>query len=149
MIDMVKLNAFTDEFNSAREEHLLGLEGTERMKAAALYDKDRPKTSQRQQLISIGVNAKDLEHNLQEVILGLDLMGVKVLRKGVPNERVIDVLDKALDDIVPSMWKCDGYFEVIDADPRGEFLSRGDRELKRIAFSGLVEITPDLVQVFI
>jgi hypothetical protein len=149
MIDMAKLNYFTDEFNRDREEHLFGLEGLERMKAAALYDQDRPKTSQRQQLISIGVNANDLEHNLKEVILGLDLMGVKVMRKGVPDERVIDVLDKALDDILPSMWKCDGYFEVIDADPRGEFLSRGERELKRIAFSGVVEVTPDLVQVFI
>lgn len=148
MINYEKLSKLTEQFNQDRNEAINGLEGHDRIAAMAEYDSQVAMITQREQLISIGVNSKDVEHNLNEIIEALELIGVTVLRKNVPDIRVVGVLEQALDDLVPLMWKCEGYFEVIDADPKGEFLSRGMFQLKQLAFAGAVSLDPEVVSLF-
>lgn len=145
---MEKLEKLTLAFNQDRDEHLAGLFGPERMLAAADYDRNLPMITQREQLISIGVKARDIEGNLEEVLHALNLIGVKVLKRNVPKEIIASTLDKALDDLVPCIWKCDGYCEVIDVDPRGEFLPKGVAELKALALSGAISLDSEVISMF-
>jgi hypothetical protein len=148
MINMAKLNELTDKFCASRNEFLDGLSDKERLFKAAEYDSELPMITQREQLILIGVNSKDVEHNLHEILTALELIGVVVLRKGVPDEHLVSVLERSLDDLVPCMWKCEGYQEVIDADPDGRFLSKGMKELKQAMFSGAVSLDSDVLSLF-
>lgn len=148
MINTEKIASLTEKFNADREEFLSGFTGEERMFKAAEYDSELPRITQREQLILIGVNARDVEHNLAEIITALEMIGVIVLRKNVPDDHLREVLEKSLDDLVPCMWKCEGYQEVIDADPHGKFLSKGMKELKQAMFSSGVSLDSDVLSLF-
>ena len=82
------------------------------------FDQDAaPLTTNREQLVSLGVlsEGEDITNNkLTDVITALNQIGVVVQTNDSSIDRIVYVLNKAIDDEIPASWGYNQCMDVID-----------------------------------
>lgn len=121
------------EHNNKRNEFVSQFKVEDRPFHSLVFDQNMPITTNRVQLEMIGIDCSNPHENLDEIIEGLNVIGIKIISKNMPKEAVADVVSIFIEDPVHENWCSEEMCELIDLDPHGKWISKEESEDKKDA----------------